>query len=548
MPSTAYHKRLNQLENIRSDFESHWQDINDYIAPSRLRLSKDEENDGQKKYNKIVDETAIRARRVLVSGFVSGMTSPARPWLKLVTPDADMMENYAIKLWLEEVERRIFILLARSNFYQVIANIYDDLATFGTASMSALEDINTGVWFYHHPVGEFYISTNDRMIVDTMYRRTTKKVGEIVRLYGEDNVSQNVRNLFKNDQLETRIELVQGIEPNDDRVPGRNDFLNMPYRSVWFEKGGEQQKYLGKRGFMEFPSMCPRWSATAMDDYGVDCPGMIALGGVKQLQFQQKRKAQAIDKMVNPPLQAPSSIKASGPLSVLPGDVNYYDITNGQQGIRPLYELQPRLIEMNQDIAEVQRRINETYFVDMFLMISQQDDVRTATEVALRNEEKLLVLGPALQRVQTELLDPCIDRVFSIMSRNGMLPEAPSDLEGIDLRVEYISMLAQAQQSVGASSIERLINAAGGMAAMNPDVIDKVNYDEALDEYAQILGVPSRVIRPDEEVAQMRSARAQAAQQAQAMEMAAQGAQAAKTASEINVSEDSAIQRLTSGI
>jgi len=535
------------MKTVRSGFEPQWREIRDYLAPKRFREHKSDNNDGRKAHTKIVDETALRARRVFVSGFVAGMTSPARPWFKLVTPDAELMESHSVKVWLEEVERRIRLVFQRSNFYQAIPAIYDDLGTFGTCAMSVLENFDTVAWFYPHVVGEYYVSANDMGLVDTVYRETAKTTRQLVEMFGIDAVSNTVKNLYNNDQTEAQIECVQAIEPNDDRIDGRQDFQNMPTRSVWFEKGGPADRFLGKRGFTEFPTMVGRWYASMSDDYGVDCPGMTALGGVKQLQHEQQRKAQAIDKMVNPPVQAPSSLLRA-PLSLLPGGVTYYDEANAGAGIRPLYEMNPRINELMLDIQEVQQRINETFFVDMFLMISQQDDVRTATEIALRNEEKLLVLGPALQRVQTEILDPCIDRVFNIMARTDQLPDIPDDLEGVNLRVEYISMLAQAQQSVGSSSIERFLAATGNMAAVSPEVLDKVNYDEVIDEYANVLGVSRRILRADDEVAALRQARAQQQAAMQAAQMSETLAKSAKTASEINIGQDSAIQRLTSGV
>jgi len=239
-------------------------------------------------------------------------------------------------------------------------------------------------------------------------------------------------------------------------------------------------------------------------------------------------------------------MKRGNQINLLPGGVNYTDISTPGSGITPLYQMNFPVGDLGVQMAEVRERINQSFFVDLFLMMSQQDDVRTATEVVIRNEEKLLVLGPVLTRVQTEVLDPVIDRVFAIMVRNNLLPLPPPDLEGVDLKVEYISMLAQAQQSVGASSIERLVNTAASMGGNGfPGVLDIVDEDAVLSEYAAILGVSSRLIRDPEVVAGIRQARAQAQQQQQMMEAAPGLAKAAKDASEVNVKEGSAFDRLS---
>ena len=544
--STPWSQRLQQLRTERSSFESQWREIAENMAPGRLRLETfTEYNKGQKKHQKIIDETVLRARRTFVAGFVSGMTSPARPWFKLITPDAELNETHGVRVWMDEVERRIGLILARSNFYHAIPRLYDDMGTFGTGAMTVMEDEKNLVWFYPHSVGGYWTSQNDQGIVDVIYRETVKTVAQLIDTFGIENVSDQTRALFRNHQTEKRVECYNAIEPNDDRDVGKLDFGNMPFRSVWWEKGHKNNQYLGIRGFEEFPAVVGRWY-TSLDDYGVDCPGMTSLGPVKQLHHEQTRKAQAIDKMVNPPMQAPASLKRGNQINLLPGGINYYDEASGGAGLRPLYERDPRINELLLDIQEVQNRINETWYVDMFLMLSNEQDVRTATEVVLRNEEKLLALGPVLTRIQTEVLDPVIDRVFNIMARTGNLPEIPPELEGVDLRVKYISMLAQAQQSVGASSIERLINA--GATAANTwgeEALDVIDIDETLREYNGIIGAPARLIRSREAVDERRTTRQQAQQAQQMAELANTAAQAAKTGSEVNVSQDSAIDRLT---
>lgn len=532
--------RLNEMRSERATFDAHWREIDLFMAPGRFRDGHSaDENRGEKKHRKIIDETALRARRVFVAGFVSGMTSPARPWFKLTVADSDLAEFSAVRAWLEEVEKRINLVLARSNFYHAIVNVYDDLGTFGTAALSVTERPESIVWFRPHPVGDYYVSANDDMLVDTIYRQTKLTVRQLVERFGRENCSASTLSSYESGNTEHRVDVIQAIEPNDDRIRNLRNFVNMPYRSVWFEESGEADKYLGRFGFEEFPSMVVRWQASPLDDYGIDCPGMTALGGVKQLQHQQLKKGQAIDKMVNPHLQVPPTLK--GVRSFLPGGTTVYDQTSPNGGIRPIHDVNLRLDYMLRDIQEVQHRVNESFFVDLFLMISQQDSVRTATEIALRNEEKLLVLGPALQRVQTELLDPLLDRVFAIMERAGEIPLPPPELEGAPLQVKYISMLAQAQQSVVASSVERFLGAAGSMAQMNPGVLDKVDFDETLEEYAEILGVPQRLLKSNEDVDAQRQAQAEQAAAAEQLLTLQQGAEAAKTVSEVDASPEGAL-------
>ena len=172
----------------------------------------------------------------------------------------------------------------------------------------------------------------------------------------------------------------------------------------------------------------------------------------------------------------------------------------------------------------------------------------TAREVVERHEEKMLQLGPVMERLTDELLDPLIDRTFSVLLRNGDLPPPPEELQGMELKVEYISILAQAQKLVGTSAVERLASFVGNLAGVRPEVLDKINFDEMVDQYGGMLGVPPQLIRPDEEVAKLRQARAQQAAQAQQAEAAAASVQGARVLSETDTSSDNALTRILSNL
>ena len=167
-----------------------------------------------------------------------------------------------------------------------------------------------------------------------------------------------------------------------------------------------------------------------------------------------------------------------------------------------------------------------------------QGDTRsgiTATEVAERHEEKLLMLGPVLERLHNELLGPLIDTTFDMAERAGILPDAPPELEGMELNVEFISVLAQAQRAVATQGMDRLIGTVGGLAQLKPDVLDKIDFDQVVDDLGGALGVNPKIIVPDNVVAALREQRAQVAQAQQAAAAMPAVVDAAKTAGDINM-------------
>ena len=551
---SALYRRFVKLENDRSSFRSHWMEISDYIAPRRGRyLIEGQNSRGRKRTTKIIDSTGTQALRVMAAGLMSGMTSPARPWHRRKVRD-DLMDNGDVRRWLAQVEMIERAILHKSNFYNSIYTVYTELGAFGTAPLYRQPSFDDVIRFRPFTVGEYVIAENDQGVVDTLGRHFTMTVGQIVQKFVHNpmtgkmdwsGVSKATKRLWDESNYDELVEVLHFIEPRlmGDRDASKKDALNMPFKSCYFELASESDELLMESGYRKFPAYVPRWDVLSGDVYG-RCPGMDTLGDIKQLQHQQKRKAQAIDKMVNPPMVAPTSLKGK-PSTVLPGQTTYVDPMQGGQGFVPAYQVQPRISELQMDIAEVQNRIQRGFYADLFAMMINSDRRQmTATEVVERHEEKLVLLGPVLQRINVELLDPLLDDVFEYALEAGLLPEPPEALAGEELEVEYISLLAQAQQAVAASSLERVMGFAGNLVAVFPDIVDGIDSDEALRQYSEILGTSPDVIISDEELQAKRQARAEEQQQMQAMEQASQLAQGAKVLSETDTQNPNALTEI----
>ena len=539
-----YNKHLSSLETERSSFDTHWRDLSDFILPRSSRFLTSDRNKSTRN-TKIVDPTATMANRTLSSGMLSGITSPTRPWFSLGTPDPEMMEYGPVKYWLELVQNRMNDVMNKSNWYQSLPIVYGQLGTFGTTAMSLLEDDEDVIRTHPFPIGSYYLSNSDRLQVDTVYRKFSMTCRQIVQRFGLDNVSDSVKSAWTSQQYEQWFDVVHVVEPNMNRDTGKMDSKNKKFASVYYEAGGADNKLLSEKGFDDMPIMAPRWDINGEDVYGSSCPGMIALGSVKALQLEQRRKAQAIDKLVNPPMVGPSSLRNQR-ASLLPGEITYVDQVSGSTSFQPAYAINPRINELVADIQDTRSLINSSYFVDLFMMLQNVNTRSMPVEAVVEmKEEKLLMLGPVLERLNDEFLDPSIDRIFNIMARKNMLPPAPPELAGQSLRVEYISVMAQAQKAVGIGSIERFVGFVGGLAQANPAALDKLNIDQAIDDYGNMVGVPATIIATSEQVAQVREERAKQQQQQQAMQTSMAAVQGAKTLSETQTDQPSALSAVT---
>lgn len=521
------------LETERQSFIPHYRDLADYILPRRPQFALTDTNRGDRRNNKIVDSTATLAARTTRSGMTSGVTSPARPWFRVTTPDPALAEFTPVKVWLHTVSERMTDVFLRSNLYNILPIIYSDMAIFGTGAMVVeAEPYNDVIRFHAMPVGSYMIANDDSHRVRVFFRELRMTIRQLINKFGNVNKSMNidwsnfslhVKECYDRKQYETWIDVYHAIIPNEDYDPKKPD--SKRYSSFYYEKGGDErdkeERFLRKSGFDFFPVLCPRWEVSGEDVYGTDCPGMTALGDIKELQLQRKRKMQAIEKMINPPMIAPTSMRNSK-LTILPGDTNFIDERDGYKGFRPAHEVNIRITEISESMKELQDRIRRCFYEDLFLMLAQSDRRQiTAREIEERHEEKLLALGPVLEQLNQDLLDPLIDITFNIMLNQGLIPPAPPELQGIKLKVEYISIMAQAQKLIGTSGIEKFLQFTGNLVAVTQqtEVLDKIDFDQMVDVYGDLISINPSIIRSDDAVAAIRQQRQQALAAQKKMEM-----------------------------
>lgn len=521
-----YHRRrADELRKIRNPWESVWSPLAEYIEPTRLRLNNRDE--GAMSRSKIVDSRGTFALRTLASGMHSGITSPARPWFRLTTFDPDLKDFSPVKTYLATCEQRMREVFQSSNIYSAMHTGYGDLGQFGQSVGLLVEDENETIRMQQLLHGRFWIARDEKGRATTLYRTFRWSVARIVKRFGLSKVSTQVKNAWDNGRYDDIFDIWHAVEMRVSRNANSKAKWDMPFLSNYWEEGATVDKLLEESGFEENPIIAPGWEIAGDDHYALS-PGMIALSDIKMLQVEQTRKLEAIDKMVRPPMTGPTSMK-NNPASLLPGSITYVDDVTGK-GYRPAMDVNLRLSELAQDIRETGDRIDRAFYADLFLMLSQMEGIqpRNQFEIAERKEEKLLALGPVLENIYNGQLEPVIDRTFAIMNRREMLPPPPEELQGQELKIEYISILAQAQKAVATGAIERGFAFAAQVSAVKPEVLDKIDGDEAIDLYFDYLGVPPSVVVPDEKVQEGRDARAKEMAAAKNAEMMATVAPAAK--------------------
>ena len=534
--------RLAALDRDRTSYWSTWRDLAAHFAPRRGKflVTANDSQRGRRRDQRIIDNTPLLAARVMASGMMAGISSPARPWFRLRLADDTANADADARVWLDEVQRRVLHVFAKSNLYNCLHTLYGELGVFGTAALWVDEDEEDTVRGYTLTAGEYWLASSRRLAVDTLYRTVWWTVRQIVDTFGRDAVSPGIGAAYDAGQLDTEYEIVHAIEPNPNATrSGKHDWngqvsSHLPYRSVWFERGQQGERALLRiSGYAEFPCMAPRWDVVGSDSWGSG-PGWTALGDAQQLQVQQRRKAEAIDKQVKPPMVGPPSMK-NEPATLLPGGITYVADPSGQ-GFRPAIDVRIDLCALGADIAEVQERIKRAFYADLFLMMAESDRREiTAREIDERHEEKMLMLGPVLERLHDELLDPLVRRVFNVMSRKGEIPTPPQSIQASHLQVEFISLLASAQKAAATGAIERFWQFGARIGAVRPEALDRLDPDGTMDAYADMTGVPSAVMVDLKKADVLRQARAKAQAHQAALEQGLSLVKGAKTASEIDV-------------
>jgi hypothetical protein len=497
-------KRLNGLKAARLPYEAEWKEIAQHAQPSRSKfLYGDTDRQFRRSNRAIYNSHGILAFRKLAAGMTSGLSSPSRPWFRLNSYNEDDLQSEEVRVWLSDVEARMYAFLAETNFYAAAKSGYAELGMFGTEACVMVEHPEDGAVCHPLTVGEYFIALGNNAKPDTLYRKAWMSVHQAVQSFGLDKVCARVKDQYNRGDYEEIVRIWHAIEPNDERNIDVMTAKGKPWRSFyWDEQDGDAvDGYLKVEGFQEQPFWAPRWDAIGGDTYG-SSPGMEALPDLRELQLQTKRKTEATAFLVKPEKIVPSTLKLTGQA----GNVVSVGSIDKDQVIVP-YQIPPTAIsEIVQDMERCAQSIDQLAFADLFMAITNMDGIqpRNVEEIASRNEEKMTQLGPVIERVNNEKLQIAIDRTFGIMSRLGIIPPAPEQLQGKNLKIDFVSILTQMQRMVGLGQTERVTSFIGNLAAAFPEAADKLNVDEAIDDYADRAGSPPKIIRSDDEVEQLR--------------------------------------------
>jgi hypothetical protein len=511
---SALIERADALKCERAQLERAWQEIAEVLRPSRADFSAPPTQDRPIKSRTVFDSAPVLAADNLAAGLWGMITNSANAWFELRHPVTAINDRQEVRLWLDVCTRILRDSFGANGqkFYARVLELYQDLVAFGTA-VFYVDEVPPdggragGLHFSCRHLGECLIAENELGEVDTVYRRFAFTARQAERKWG-DSAGARVAKALERNRPDQRFEFLHAVMPNEARDASRADAKGMGWRSIVIAV--DDKCVVSEGGYHEFPFMVPRWSTSARQVYG-DSPALLAMADVRVLNLMSKITISAAQKTVDPPLLAADERGLRG-VRTSPGNVIYGGIdSEGRARYQPLHA--NAQVNLGLEMAEQRRQaIREAFYYSLLLMVASPN--ATATEVLAREQEKLRLMGPHLGRIESEFLDPCIDRVFAVLMRSGALPPPPpAVLEAPGLKVEYVSPLARAQRAAEGEAIVRTFEAMAPLMQAAPTIVDNFDVDAVARALADAYGMPVRAIRDPQFVATLRATRAAATAQ-----------------------------------
>lgn len=518
---TKIKAKFNAMFDNRQKYISRWKDIRDYQLPF-LGVFDDEQDQSKVYTDKINNGVAWESCQIFASGVMSGMTPPSRKWFKLTLENAELAANSKVAEVLDDREQILYAVFAKSNFYNTVHQTYLELP-FGQAPMSIMPDAKVGVRFTSYPIGTYALECGSNGDVNTFGRKYRMTADQIVEEFGYDACPDKVKRVYDEGKGNASTFIVCWfVLPNKDRN-GKLGNKNMPYSSIYWCEDSNTDEILRHSGFEEWAIPIARHTTHDLSGYGKGC-AWFAQSDAQMLQLLEKDLVTAIELGIKPPMSASSGV--IGSVNLFPGGVTEVD-TN--EKVEPIFNVGIDVANVQAKIQFVSESIKRAYSADLFLMLDNLDAGQmTAREVMERTQEKMQQLGPVVERLQSEFLNPIIERTYGILDRAGIFPpiddEVAEMLNGLDVKIEYISPLAQAQKMSSLVNIEQYYAFIMSLAQGNANIVQKFNFEEAADIYGVNLGVPAKVIVPSKEynamLQEQQQAQAEQEEQAQALQMA----------------------------
>jgi hypothetical protein len=529
---SAKHIRVYDSEKSkRASLDTYMQELMYYTLPRKAYITKIKSM-GDRIPTDIYDSTAILSNAYFAAGMQAYMSSPQTKWFTIAIQNRNFMTKRNVLNYLKDTEEVLYAIINHSNFYQEDVEGYLGLGSIGTDILYAEEDIKEDVRFDCLNIENVIILNDAQGRVNTAYIEYEFDASQAYGKFG-DKVGSKVKECYEKSDYSVKFKYLFCVLPREVYDQSKKDSKNMPYAALWIDR--QNKTIVRESGYREFPAMVSRFAKSKGDAYGYS-PAMNILPDIKMLNSMEYENIVSAQLSTNPPLEIPDEAFLR-PYNFNPRGKNIKNAGYPNEHITPIITGSNLKIGMDY-LQYKQGRIQQAFYNDLFLSIEQIGKM-TATEVQIRNNQRMQMLGSAIGNIMREKLSPMIQRVYSIAARNNKLPPLPPELQGQNYVIDYISPLARAQKSLELQNLSQAMAIIAQFGQVQPEVFDKINFDECVDYVADITNITPKIIRDDGEVEDIRAGRQQQQAMAMQMQLIQQGAEATKVGTEAdkNVAE-----------
>ena len=506
--------RADNMKSARSNEEFHWQEVRDQIAPMMQRYVGDDPV-GAKSNQYTIDETPEQAHELLTNALHGMVMNPSIKWAEIEDADAKIMENQEAAAWYAHATDRTFsIMYGRgTNAKGAQHECLQEVTGVGTGVLFTGERIGRGPVLQARPLRECFVAEGEEGRVDTLFRRFEMTARQAVQKWGDKAGKKAVEMAGKAREQDKKLTFLHAVYPNGDRASRAAGPRGMAFASVYVAI--DDKATIGQGGYHEFPYAVPRWYKRAGEIYGRG-PGTKGLPSAKALQKTMKLTLRGAEKQIDPALMVAddgvlSKVRLhSAGITTVRAEL----LARGNVPIRPIET--GGQAQLGEEIMEGMRNRIQASFYNHLLRMSQ-DPRMTATQVIQISEETIRIIGPMLGRLQDELLDPFMQRLFAMLYRAGAFDPPPPILWGREPVITFISPAAQAQKLAEAKGIVQTFDYLVQLAQIDPSVWDNFDVDEASRQLGIMLGMPRFLMRDPRQVVTIREAREKKQADAQAI-------------------------------
>lgn len=470
----------------------------------------------QNYYAEMKNSTPKLALETISNGLFTATTPPNNQFFQLEYPTKDEKFD-GDKDYLNSLEQVISEYLMESKFYQLMPNVYRDLALIGYSIMGlSWSEKNKGFLFKVYEPNTYYFSVDDDQDLDRFYYENKITRKQFLEKYGElpksctNKATLTLCKLIKrNPDYELQKTLIDGIEQNKNNIA-------FEWVQYTYLKEQDTNDFYKTEYFHNMPVFLARWNYKTNSPYPASSPCISCLADVKQLQEMERQELKGIEKTVTPPIQAPPSSEAR--------DLSSASINIVENGtISPIITVPTgSLHHMTNKRIELEQKILRALHSDLFNSILYMDKTgATATEVNAKLIQSTNLVAPILHKINHDFFDKLFARIYNLLMYNEVINEN-EERGSIEFNIVYKSVTSDVKKLKQRDDINTAILMTQQLGSLNPEVAQAVDPTVLLKEVKDMLDIKGNWVKSDDVINKEKEAMLEQQEMQQAMQLAQQ--------------------------